>query len=323
MRNKYILILAILLVVACISVITNKLTPNFITNTKQSLPLIAIANYGPHSSLEESIVGIKKELSSQGYIEHKNIEYLVIDVGFDTALIPQMISSLKSKKPTIIVAQTTPIAQFAKHAVKDIPLIFTAITDPITAGLQGISGSSDKQDLRAMLQFSKLLMPAAKRVGLLYSTAEANDLVLVKMMKEAIAAEKMQLVCVPIEHARDVPLRMQLFNNKVDIIYVGMSGMIQPSLPAITASAKKMGIAVLNADSAAVKQGPVLASFGVDYHAVGMNAGKLIAQTLLDGEIDKTIYPALLEHKGFVNEVKAKELGLKIPTGLANVTVVR
>jgi len=310
MRNKFVLVLPILLLVTVF--------------TSQALPLVAIANYGPHTSLEDSITGIKKELALQGYIEHKNIAYLIVDVGFDTALIPQMISNLKSKHPTVIVAQATPVAQFAKHAVKDIPLVFTAITDPVAAGLDDVSGSSDRQNLRAMLQFAKLLLPQAKRVGLLYSTAEANDLALVSMMKAATAAEGMQLLCIPVEHTRDVPLRMQAFNGKVDIIYVGVSGVVQPSLPAIAASAKKMGIAVFNADFVAVKQGQVLASFGVDYQAVGMNAGKLVAQVLRGAEVYKAepIYPSLKDHKGYISQAKAKELGLKISVGLPNATIV-
>lgn len=321
MPKKYISILSISLV-AFILIVTNKVISNSIA--KQSLPLIAIANYGPHSSLNESIVGLKKELELQGYIEHKNIEYLVIDVGFDTALIPQMILNIKNKLPKVIVAQTTPVTQFAKHAVKDIPLIFTAITDPVAAGLQDLRGSSDRQDLRAMLQFARLLMPKANRIGLLYSTAEANDLALVNMMKEATTAENMQLICIPVEHARDVALRMQAFKNKVDIIYVGVSGVIQPSLPAIAAGAKNMGIAVINADSAAVKQRQVLASFGVDYQAVGMNAGKLVAQELRGDEISKNklIYPSLNDHKGFISQAKAKELELNIPTELLNTIIV-
>jgi len=97
MRNKYILIFSILLIFTCILATNNELIPKL--SAKDPLPLIAIANYGPHSSLDQSISGIKSELALQGYIEHKNIEYMVVDVGFDTSLIPQMIANLKTKHP--------------------------------------------------------------------------------------------------------------------------------------------------------------------------------------------------------------------------------
>lgn len=322
MRNKYIFGLFILVIVACMLIKINDFhlqpTPN------SNLPLIAIANYGPHDSLNDSITGLKEELVRQGYIEHQNIEYLVVDVGFDTALIPQMIANIQNKHPQVIVVQATPVAQYAKHTVKNIPLIFTAITDPIAAGLQDIGGSSDRQDLRALLQFSKQIMPKAKRVGILYSTSEANDLALIAMMQEAATAEQMQLLCIPIEHSRDIPLRMQVFKDKVDIIYVGVSGVVQPSLPAIAAIANKMGIAVFNADHAAVEQGLAVASFGVNYKAVGANAGKIVVQALRCNDVTliKPIYPALSDHQGYVNRSKAKELDLEIPAYLSNVIIV-
>lgn len=322
MRNKYIFGLTILVIVVCVLIKISDFSSQSIPSN--NLPLVAIANYGTHASLNDSITGLKEELVRHGYIEHKNIEYLVVDVGFDTALIPQMIANIQNKHPQVIVAQTTPVAQYAKHAVKNTPLIFTAITDPVAAGLQDIVGSSDRQDVRAVLQLSKQIMPKAKRIGMLYSTSEANDLALIAMMQEAAYAEQMQLLCIPIEHARDIPLRMQGFKDKVDIIYVGVSGVVQPSLPTIAAIASKLGIAVFNADHAAVEQRLAMASFGVNYKAVGANAGKIVVQILHGKDITlaKHVYPLLSEHKGYVNRSKAKELNLEISASLPNVTMV-
>ncbi len=124
-----------------------------------------------------------------------------------------------------MVAITTPIAQFSKNAIKDIPLIFSVITDPIEAGLlkeahipnANITGASDKQNIDVLLQFAKKLMPNATSVGILYSTSEANDLALVKIFKEATIKCNMKVVAIPIDDTRDVPLRMQAFKNKVDL----------------------------------------------------------------------------------------------------------
>lgn len=181
-------------------------------NTK--LPIIAVANYGPHSSLEESIAGIKAELTQLGFIEGKNIKYLISDVNFDLSLIPQMISTLKHKKPAIMVVIATPIAQFAKHAIKNIPLVFNAITDPVTVGLlkkpnssfDNITGASDKQNLQVLLTFAKQILPNATRVGVLYATAEANDLALIKMLKKAANKMHMQVIAIPIDEPRDISI---------------------------------------------------------------------------------------------------------------------
>lgn len=296
------------------------------------LPIVAIANFGPHASLEASIAGIKAELAAQGFIEHQTVKYHIQDVGFDAALIPQMIAQLKNKKPQVMVVLTTPVAQYAKNAVQDIPLVFTAITDPLEAGLlrakqephNNMTGSSDQQDLHILLQFSKKLLPTAKKIGLLYATSEANDIALVKMMEKAALTENMQVVAIPVDQARDVPLRVQGFKNKVDVIYVGTSGPIQPTLPAIAAQANKMGIPVLNVCDDAVTHHQVLASFGVQYHQVGVNAGKLITSILNGVEINQLppLYPTAADHYGFISQPKAQELGVAIPEDISQLTIV-
>ena len=80
-----------------------------------NIPLIAIANYGPHSSLQETIDGLKAKLTQLGYIENKTIRYEITDVNFETSLIIQMLTKLKSSKPRIMVAISTPVAQAAKN----------------------------------------------------------------------------------------------------------------------------------------------------------------------------------------------------------------
>ena len=126
------------------------------------LPIIAIANYGPHSSLSAAIKGFKEQMSKDGFIEGKTISYKESDVGFDQSLISQMLSALNSKKPKLMLAMTTPVAQMAKSKIKDTPIVFTVITDPVSAGLlknphsagANITGSSEKQDLELFLKFS-------------------------------------------------------------------------------------------------------------------------------------------------------------------------
>lgn len=292
---------------------------------KTNLPLVAIANYGPHSSLEASIQGMKDELSNQGYIEDKTIRYERVDVGFDPALIPHMIMNLKSHHPRVLVVTTTPVAQYAKGTVKDIPLVYNVITDPVAAGLlnaanasQGnMTGSSDKQDISLLFDFAKRLLPHASNVGVLYSTAEANDMALVAMMKQAAKHTHMHVMALPIDQPRDIAVTMQKFKHQVDFIYVGASGAIQPALPVIASESQKMRIPVFNLNDEAVRLGLVFASFGVDYHRVGMNTGKLVARSLRGESIEtmQPVYPTRDDHHGLVSQQNAANLGLFLPQG--------
>ncbi len=295
-----------------------------------NLPLVAIANYGPHSSLEDSIKGFKAKMLSQGFVENVNITYKISNVGFDSNLIPQMIGQLKSMQPKVMVAMTTPVAQAAKNAVKDIPLVFGVITDPVEAGLlkdkdqasANITGASDQQDLELLLKFAQQLMPDAYRVGVLYSTSEANDKSLVGMLETAAAKLKMQVVAIAIDQPRDVPMRMQGFRDKVDFIYVGTSGPIQPTLPAIVMEADKMNIPIFNVNEEAVRKNQVLGSFGVDYIQVGANAGQIVARILKGEKNISPIYPSAKDHHGFISKKRLEAMKLKLPSDLSNITVI-
>jgi putative ABC transport system substrate-binding protein len=298
-------------------------------NEKADLPLVAVANYGPHASLEASLSGAKAELADQGFIEGKTIRYEIANVGFDPALIPQMLAKLAASRPRVMLVKTTPVAQLARGKIHDVPLVYCDITDPISAGLLedrehscgNVSGSSDQEGLGPFLNFAKSLLPKAKAVGLLYSTSESNDAALLKMMGEAAAEAGLSVVAVPVDQSRDIPMRMQEFRGKVDFIYVGTSGPIQPALPIIASEAKKMGIPVFNAENQAVRDGLALASFGVSYESVGRNAGKLLAKLLKGSSVKNLapIFPKIEDHKCYINGKLAKKFGIKIPE---NATVV-
>jgi putative ABC transport system substrate-binding protein len=314
MNNKLFLLMAI-----CIVLVISLLKLN-LTN---KLPLIAIANYGPHASLSSAIEGFKEQMTKEGFVEGENICYEIADIGFDLPLLPQMLSSLKAKSPSIMVVMTTPVAQAAKGKIHDIPLIYNVVTDPVEAGLikelhqadENMIGSSDMQDLKSFVQFAKSLLPHAKKIGLLYATSESNDRALVKMMQIAAASFDMEVLAIPIEQARDVPIRVLEFKGKVDLIYVGTSGPIQSTLPAIAAASYKMQIPLFNVEDSAVRDGLALASFGLNYKAVGRNAGKLGAAILRGERVRDLVplYPTTIDHYGVINKKLAQEFGVAIP----------
>ncbi len=302
------------------------------TPAPSGLPKVAFANWGSHASLEETIQSTKAELARLGFKENSQIIYETTHVNFEPTLIMQMLAKLKAGQPRIIVTLSTPVTQAAKNSIKTIPIVFTAITDPVSAGLlddakhakNNLTGATDTQDLSVFLNFAKKILPHAKRVGLLYATAEANDAALVKMMTTAAKAFDLEVVAIPVEQAKEVPLRMQAFKDKVDFIYVGVSGPIQPTLPAIAATADRLHIPVFNADSDAVKKHLVLGSFGVSYTQVGINTAHIIYKLLQGEKVESIapIYPSADDHVGFISKRKAEKLGIVLPTTLPHVTVV-
>ncbi len=293
----------------CIFTILIFVTTIFFGISKQNnLPLVAIANYGPHASLDASVKGLKSSLTEMGLIEGERIRYQYQDVGFDTSLIGQMIAALTSQKPDVLVAMTTPVSQYVKGAVHDVPVVYSTLADPYAVGIASDNGeavlvSSDQQDLSLMLDFAMRMQPKTKRIGVLYATSETNDLALIKELDKATKAHGISLMSVAVNCATDVPTAVLKFKDSVDLIIVGTSGPIQPTLPVIAKAAYQMKIPVINMDSQAVKDKMVAASFGVSYEQVGHNTAKLVKKVLDQNPIDENtiLYPSLDDHQGFIS----------------------
>jgi putative ABC transport system substrate-binding protein len=295
---------------------------------QKEIPLVAIVNYGQIPPLLASIDGIKKELKKCGYIESSNIRYEITDIAFDHTLIPQTVTSIKSSKPKVIILMGTPIAQFAKGKIRDIPLVYNVVTNPVDAKLinvetksaDNMTGSSDMQNLNALLTFIRSILPNAKTIGIPYATSDSNDTSLISMMRQEAEKLGMSVIAVPVDQIRDIPIRMQELKGKADFIYVGASG-LQSALPTIAGEAMKMNIPMFNIEEQSVRDGLALASFGVNYESIGKNAGKLVAALLNGVNIQDLppIFPKIEDHQCFVNKKLAKKFGIQIPK---NATVV-
>ncbi|MBN8827938.1 MAG: ABC transporter substrate-binding protein [Sphingobacteriia bacterium] len=287
---------------------------NLTVAESSQLKKVAIANYGIHSSLEDTIFGIKNQLTKEGFIEGKNIEYKILHVNFEQTLIPQMLNKLLAYNPDVIVSITTPVTQSAKRIVKNKPLVFASITDPVSAGIldnkntakDNITGAAEKQNLSTMLEFIKTVLPSAHRIGVLYALNEDNDKAMIEDLELAAKKLNMEVVKVGIDQQSDIPKRINILKNKVDLIYVSTSGPIQPALSVITSFADKNNIPVFNADAEAIKKHKVLGSYSVSFTTIGQNAGKIISKILNGQNINSIspIYPSKADHIAILSKKK-------------------
>ena len=291
---------------------------------------IGIANFGEHPQLAASITGFKKALTEAGFVEGTDVVYSESHTNFDASLVPQMIAKLQSENPKLIYTITTPVSQIAKKALagSGIPVVFSAVTDPVAAKLvpswdagdEGMTGATDLQDVAAVMEFTKKLLPEAKRFGVPYNPGEANDVALLEKVKEAAAGAGFEVVEVGVDNVNDIQQRIASFAGKADVIYTPASNLLQPAIAAVAAAARQAGIPIVNSDDGAVRDGVVPASFAVNYEQVGVSAGMIAAQ-ILKGADPKTIAPtrpAYEDHAPLVSKKVLKEFGFDVPAGLAD-----
>ncbi len=298
----------------------------------EKLPIVAIANYGSHVSLNEIIRGIKDGLHTKGFREGRTVDFKIEDVNFNNSAIIEMFDKLLEDKPKVMVAISTPVAQAAKNHIKKLPLIFAGVTDPVEAGVltqygkaeKNITGSSDRQDISLVLKFAKKLSPEIKKVGMLYAPKEANDMALLRLIKKAASDLEMELVAIAIESGSDIPDKMPKFKGNIDMLYVGASGPVQTSLDMIVAIAEEMKIPVFNVNSDEVKEDKIFASYGVSYYKVGVHAGELISNVLRGKNIKdiNPIYPSIDDHDGFISLKRQSKINFQLPRFLPKSTYI-
>lgn len=291
---------------------------------------IGIANFGEHPQLNASIAGFKKALADNGFVEGKDVVYTESHTNFDASLVPQMIAKLQAEQPKLIYTVTTPVSQIAKKALagSGINIVFSAVTDPVAAKLvpswdagdEGMTGATDLQDMAAVMEFTKKLLPNAKRFGVPYNPGEANDVALLEKIKEVAPAAGFEVVAVGVDNVNDIQQRIASFAGKADVIYTPASNLLQPAVAAVSAAARQAGIPIVNSDDGAVRNGVVPASFAVNYTQVGMNAGKIAAE-ILKGKDPKTIAPsrpAYEDHAPTISKKAMAAFGVEIPESMAN-----
>ena len=157
--------------------------------------VVGIGQFAEHGSLDNCREGFIKGLAEGGYKEGENLEIIYENAGADSGIAAQIANNFVAKKVNLICAITTPMAQISYSAAKDtdIPVVYTAVTNPVVAELAkedgssvgNITGTSDKLPIIKQLEMIRKIMPDAKKIGILYCTSEVNSEMSVKEYKEA------------------------------------------------------------------------------------------------------------------------------------------
>jgi putative ABC transport system substrate-binding protein len=262
--------------------------------------VVSIANFGEHPALRAAVNGFRAELVRQGFAEGRDIAFDDQHINFDRTLVPQLLANAQAKKPAMIVAVTTPIAQASIRAVTDksIPIVFMSVVDPVVAkivpswdrGSDTHTGATLYPDFNASLAFVRQLLPNARRLGIPYNPGEDNDVTNMREMRAAAPRHGFEIAEVGIDTAADIPQRLQSLAGKVDAVFVIQSNLLQTSLPVIAATTQRMGVPAINTLDTPVRQHQFLAAHALSYERMGANAGRIAAR-ILKGERPAAIPP--------------------------------
>ncbi|MEN8906814.1 MAG: ABC transporter substrate-binding protein [Clostridiales bacterium] len=288
---------------------------------KEETKKIGVTQIVEHPSLDATFEGFKKALEENGFKEGKNIEYDVQNAQNDQNNSQTIAKNFAGDNLDLILAISTPSAQHAFNAIKDIPIVFSAVTDPVGAELveafdkpgDNITGTSDTHP-EAISKTVSFIMDEikAKKVGIIYNSGEQNSLVQVEKVEELVKEAGGKLVKTTVANSSDVKQASESLIGKVDAIYMPTDNTVASGLEAIIEIAENNKIPLFASDVDSMKRGAVAAS-GFDYKDLGYETG-LMAIPILKGE--KTCSEINVEYpKNFnliINKKAAKNQGIKI-----------
>lgn len=296
-------------------------------DNKPDVQTVAVATLMSHPALDQVIVSMREALSERGYKEGENLRINVKNANGEVNLVPNIVQEVKSSDADVVVAITTPVAQAFSKGV-DKPLVFSAVTDPVGAGIvssmdaatEGVSGVSDAWPYAQQLELARKLAPGAQRMGVLYNPGEAASQHGIEQIRALAPGFGFELVEMVATKTTEVLEAAKQSIDKVDIVYLSSDNTVIQALPAALKVCIDNQKPLIVGDSGTVEKGG-LAAVSVGYAGVGRETGRIVAE-FLGGEM--VVPPVTAQgDEIYLNAATAKRIGLELsPELMASATKV-
>jgi putative ABC transport system substrate-binding protein len=284
---------------------------------------IAISQFVEHPSLDKAREGFIDGLAESGYIDGENININTQNAQADFSTAQTIAQRFKQNNSDLILAIATPSAQAAANVVKDIPILITAVTDPVEAGVvesmerpgRNVTGTTDMNPVGRQLELIREFIPDLSNLGILYNPGEVNSVVQVDIAKEKAEEMGVTIYEGTVSNSSEVSLAVSSLVDKVDAIYVPTDNIIVSALPTVLQNANAKNIPVFASENNSVEQGAI-ATVGIDYYELGKQTGKMAARILEGADPAETPVESSKELKLYINKTAADNINLEVPADL-------
>lgn len=288
--------------------------------------VIGIAQFAEHGSLDHCREGFLASLAEEGIIKGQNLTVIYENARTDDDNTDRIIDNFITQETDMICAIATPAAQSAYNTARKngVPVIFTAVTDPIAAGLANfdgtpigeITGTSDQLPVAQQLEMIRTMIPDAQIIGILYNTSEVNSISALEEYNDNAKDYGFTVVAQGISAAADVSQAADSLLGKVDCITNLTDNTVVSELPVILSKAGKLNIPVFGSEVDQVRLG-CLAAVGLDYTKLGEQTGKMAAKVLKGkAKVSEMDFEVISAASFYGNNKVAKNLGIDIPEDL-------
>jgi len=245
--------------------------------------VIGISKIVSHPALDAVVKGIQDEFAATKI----KVEYDIQNANGDINTAASIANKFQSEKVALAIGVATPTAQALVNTLKETPVIFSAVTDPVKAGLvtslkkgdKLVTGVSDmtpvKQQIELLLKIKKIM-----RLGHVYTSSEENAVVLAAVVKQACKELGLEYVETTVSKSAEVKQAVQSIIRRVDALYISTDNTVVSAMSSVTDVAMKNKVPVMSADPSSAESYPVLAAWGFDYYKMGRVTGKMAIEIL-------------------------------------------
>lgn len=280
---------------------------------------VSVSSIVEHPALDSIKDGVKHALDEAGYTEANGLKWQFQTAQGNTAIATQIARKFVGDKSDVIVAISTPSAQAVLSTTKTIPLVYSAVTDPVAAQLvrsfepsgTNVTGVSDALALEKQLDLIKKVVPNAKNIGIVYNPGEANSAVVVERLRELLSSADMHLIEATAPRTVDVGAAARSLVGKVDVIYTNTDNNVVSAYESLVKVGNDAKIPLIASDTDSVSRGAI-AALGVNYYDLGLQTGEIVIR-ILKGEKPGDIASQTSEKlELFVNPSAAERQGVQL-----------
>ncbi|MDV6001954.1 UNVERIFIED_CONTAM: ABC transporter substrate-binding protein [Streptococcus canis] len=317
MKNKSLIVTLIILMVMVIgSLLVKGMAKEKGDLASQKNIKIGILQLVTHEALDNIERGIEDQLRKQTP-KGKHVTIKLMNAEGDQSKIQAMSRQLTQSGNDIVIGIATPAAQGLAAATKDIPVVMSAISDPVGAKLVkhlerpegNVTGLSNKVPVKQTIDLMRELTPEAKRIGVLYASNEDNSLSQVKSFSQLAQKKGYQVIPYAVPSTNEVPTTMSIMLSKVDAIFIPQDNTIASAFSSVITASKAAKVPVYSSVDTMVKEGS-LASISQSQYQLGVETANQVLR-LIKGKAVADISVKVIDHgKPLINKKVAEELGI-------------
>lgn len=281
---------------------------------------VVVSQIVEHPALDATRQGLIDGLKTKGYEQGKNLEFDYKTAQGNPAIAVQIARQFVGEKPDVLVGIATPTAQALVSATRSIPVVFTAVTDPVGAKLvkqlkqpgKNVTGLSDLSPVSQHVELIKEILPNVKSIGVVFNPGEANAVTLVELLKQSAAQHGIQVVEATALKSADVQSATQAIASKSDIIYAPTDNTVASAIEGMVVAANQAKTPVLGGATSYVEKGAI-AGLGFDYYQVGVQTADYVA-AIIEGADPGSLDVKIAKGSDLVvNTNAASKLGVALP----------